>query len=84
MVHISNRMFDLAPVLASAAEELGLSATVGRGEAGPDGASASRWVALSRDRATVARLEERPGWSPLGSRTVRWTDDYSSILSVLK
>ncbi len=84
VVHISNRMFELQPVLASAADRLGLSAAVGRGQAGPDGAAASVWVALSRDDSEIARLRSRPDWSPLGSREVRWTDDYSSILSVLK
>jgi spermidine synthase len=83
VVHISNRMFQLEPVLASAADRLGLSAAVGRGAAGKEGSSASTWVALGSDTA-VDQLRARPDWDALGTRQVRWTDDYSSILSVLK
>jgi hypothetical protein len=42
------------------------------------------WVALGRKQADVAALLSRRGWDRLGSREVHWTDDYSSILSVLR
>jgi hypothetical protein len=84
VVHISNRLFELEPVLAAAADELGLSAAIGRGRPGADGATASVWVALGKKQADVAALLSRPGWDRLGSREVHWTDDYSSILSVLR
>lgn len=83
VVHISNRMFQLEPVLASAAQRLGLAAAVGTGESGADAAFESKWVALGADRSDVEPLRSRQGWGELGSRQVRWTDDYSSILSVL-
>ena len=84
LVHISNRVFDLEPVLASAAERLGLSAVTRHGGGGADGATPSDWVALGRDASDVAPLTALPGWRELGARQVHWTDDYSSILSVLK
>lgn len=83
LVHISNRVFDLEPVLASAEASLGWSAAIGRGAAATD-ATASVWVALSRDDTLVDALVTRSDWSRLGDRRVRWTDDYSSILSVLR
>lgn len=82
-VHISNRIFDLEPVLAAHAEDLGLRAVVGRGGEGP-GATASHWVLLTTSEETVSELEKHPRWAPLpASPAVRWTDDYSSVLSVL-
>lgn len=83
MVHISNRVFDLEPVLASAAERLGLAAAIGRGGASNEGVE-SVWVALSRDPVLVRALQGRDGWRTLAPRQVRWTDDYSSILSVFR
>ena len=83
MVHISNRVFDLEPVLASAADRLGLAAAIGRGEASKE-ATASVWVALSRDSSQVETLAGQDGWRELGPEQVRWTDDYSSILSVFR
>ncbi len=84
VVHISNRVFDLEPVLASAAERLGLSAVTRHGDGGSKGSTPSDWVALGADSSDVARLAALPGWRDLGPRRVHWTDDYSSILSVLK
>ena len=83
MVHISNRVFDLEPVLASAADRLGLAAAIGRGGASDEGVE-SVWVALSRDSTQVQALAGQDGWRDLGPEQVRWTDDYSSILSVFR
>lgn len=83
VVHISNRVFDLEPVLAAAEEDLGWHAAIGLGGSGL-GATRSRWVVLTRDEGAAASLRARDGWRMLDrSRLVHWTDDYSSILSVL-
>jgi hypothetical protein len=82
-VHISNNVFDLEPVLAAAAADLGWSSAVGFGGSG-DGASLSQWVVLSPSKELVDGLLEGEDWSKLGERKVRWTDDFSSILSVLR
>ena len=83
LVHVSNRVFDLEPVLAGAADSLGWSAALGRG-AGADHAAVSVWVALDADGSATDHLRRDAGWRELGPRQVRWTDDYSSILSVLE
>lgn len=95
LVHISNRHLDLEPVVAAAARDGGWSAAlhddwVARGSAESRNLSSSIWIALSRDPATLGRLINRrdvgDGWRPL---TVDrdfpgWSDDYGSILPVLK
>lgn len=89
LVHISNRYLDLEPVVAAAARGGGWSASlfdfdpVTRARA----ASGSSWIALSRDGVVVAVLARgEPGWRPLRARRGfrAWTDDYSSILPLLK
>jgi hypothetical protein len=83
VVHVSNQVFDLEPVLAAAEEDLGWSGVIGQGGSGV-GATQSRWVVLTRDEAASASLRHREGWRALDrSRIIRWTDDYSSILAVL-
>ncbi|MFG0327361.1 MAG: fused MFS/spermidine synthase [Phycisphaerales bacterium JB037] len=90
MVHISNRHLELAPVVASIAADLGLSAYL-RDDSADDakessGRWSSDWAALAKNRAALAGVRSRPGWKPMvaeeGFRT--WTDDYSSILTVLE
>jgi hypothetical protein len=83
-VHISNRFFDLVPVLAAAAKDLGWTAMIGRSQGSTPGATASRWAVLSADRGVASRLAGRARWEPLDlTKRVQWTDDYSSVLSVL-
>lgn len=83
-VHISSRFFDLAPVVAAAAADLGWEATEGRGSGSTTGTTPSRWILLSADPAVHGGLTSLPRWEPLDlTRRVHWTDDYSSVLSVL-
>ncbi|MPZ96286.1 MAG: hypothetical protein GEU96_15580 [Propionibacteriales bacterium] len=84
-VHVSNRVFDLEPVVAAAADELRWRAAVGRGAGLDDGATGSVWVVLSRDDAVVQTLVDDSGWRQLDrDDPVRWTDDYSSLVAVLR
>ncbi|WP_110183366.1 spermidine synthase [Nocardioides solisilvae] len=83
LVHVSNRVFDLEPVVAHHAERLGWAAAVGTGRTDGVGVE-SLWVALSPDPDHVARLLERPQWREPGTAREAWTDDFSSVLSVLK
>ncbi len=85
-IHISNRMFDLEPVMAGAAESLGWTGVVGTGGEGDGpGAALSQWVVLAPSPGIAEDLDERAGWRRLHTgRQVRWTDDYSSIMSVLR
>jgi hypothetical protein len=86
--NISNRHLNLQPVLAQAAAAFGLAGVerldqVSAVEAG-DGKRTSHWIVLSRRPGSLQELGA--GWSDLPARgDVRlWTDDYSSILGVLR
>jgi hypothetical protein len=84
VVHISNMVFDLGPVLTSTAQDLGWSGRIAFGGGDEsDGGTASRWVVLTAEGSRLAPLTTEAGWDPLPKRSVTWTDDYSSILSVL-
>ena len=82
--HISNNIFDLQPVLRADADALGWEGVVGRGGADDAGATPSTWVVLAPTAEDLRALDSRPGWSPLPARSVAWTDDYSSVLRVLR
>ncbi len=90
LVHVSNRFIDLEPVVAAAAREGGWTAVILRYRPSSllvDRASPSDWVALSRDpRAIAAIRADDPGWVALTPRAgfTGWTDDYSTILPLLK
>jgi len=89
LVHISNRFIDLEPVVAAAAQAGGWHAAklYYQPERRTPIASPSQWIALSRDPATMAALARLdPRWLPLTRRPgfVAWTDDYSTILPLLK
>ena len=82
--HISNNTFDLRPVLRADADALGWVGVVGGGEGSDAGATPSTWVVLAPTVQDLGELDGRPGWSPLPPRSVTWTDDYSSVLRVLR
>ena len=90
LVHISNRFIDLEPVIAAAAREGGWIAVGLKYRPSSllvDRASASDWVALSRDPRGIAALQAKDlDWTALTPREgfAAWTDDYSTILPLLK
>jgi spermidine synthase len=93
LVHVSNRYIDLVPVVAAAAAQGGWKAAVRRYEPSEEEleryASTSVWIALSRDPQKLENLfadsageqwqllQPTPGFAG-------WTDDYASILPLLK
>ena len=84
--HISNRHFDLEPVLGRLAAERGFHAATLRDEltagAAP-GASASTWVVMTRTCETLERLSDR--WQSAAiSQGQPWTDDFSSVWGALR
>lgn len=83
-VHISNRFLDLRPVVAGAAEALGLATMVRRDPAGADETDGSWWAVVAADEATLASLAGDDRWRPTGEDGVqRWTDERSNLLAVL-
>lgn len=92
LVHISNRHLDLKPVIAAAAQE-GWIARLRYYRPSADEIvrrqyTSSMWVAMSPSPATIARLEAaNPGsWQKFEGRAGfrPWTDDYASLLPVLR
>jgi hypothetical protein len=90
VMHISNRFFDLGPVVAGLAADGGL-ASLHRvdeepGDAEITGKFGSHWAVLARESATLAPLAANPDWRPIagGERLRVWTDDYSSVLPLLR
>lgn len=89
LVHISNRFIKLAPVLARLAEANGLEARIRSDVAPPaPGATASNWIALSRDKAAIERLMANSppqSWAELPPPADRlWTDDFASIVPFIE
>ena len=75
-VHISNRFFDFAPVVAGLAESANLYGRIYN-------SGASTWVVMSTDERQVSRLG--PEWSPLPDPHDRlWTDEFSDLLGALR
>jgi spermidine synthase len=89
LVHVSNRFLDLEPVVAAAAQAGGWHAAklyYQPAQRTPF-ASASQWIPRSRDSAAIRTLAAaEPRWAPLTPRAgfEAWTDDYSTILPLLK
>ncbi|MDQ2879520.1 MAG: hypothetical protein M3R41_10660, partial [Pseudomonadota bacterium] len=90
LVHISNRMLDLEPVVSAAARAGGWSAaqllyTPLAGD--PIARAKSQWIALSHDPSRIAALRARDAaWQPLPPYPgfTPWSDDYSTILPLIK
>jgi SAM-dependent methyltransferase len=89
--HISNTHVDLEPVLAALARDAGLVVLVRADTDVPEdefalGKAPSVWLVMARRAGDLAVLAADPHWLP-GSRSERaaiWTDDYSSLLSILR
>ncbi len=90
-VHISNRHIDLEPVVAAIADHNGLAARVKR-YAAPEhlieskASISSHLVVLARDEGVLRALELDASWVPLGAgdRGRLWTDNYTSIVPLLR
>lgn len=88
--HVSNRYFELAPVLNRVAEEIGMSGVIGEDDPGPAEAAtghiSSEWVLLSRSPTAFGAFEDTEGWYPLGltGPAPLWTDSFSDLLGVFR
>ncbi|HEV2567713.1 fused MFS/spermidine synthase [Sphingomonas sp.] len=95
LVHISNRFLQLEPVVAAAAREGGWHAaryddTIPANSEYYDYINSSSWVLMTRDPSVLRRITSDPPpsgkWRPLreDSDFAGWSDDYGSILPLLK
>ncbi|KAB8146077.1 hypothetical protein F8S13_01255 [Chloroflexia bacterium SDU3-3] len=88
--HISNQFFDLHPVLSALADDAGLVALAQddlavSAEESAAGKHGSQWVVMARSVGDLGALADDPRWYRLQiPGAPLWTDDYSSILGVLK
>jgi hypothetical protein len=85
--HVSNRYLDLESVVAALARERGLVAWVGNGPYNRPTRydQYATWVVLARNREDLGSIVGAPQWSELSPDRIvpAWTDDYSSVLSVM-
>jgi spermidine synthase len=85
--HVSNSYVDLAPEIARVAESLGLEARNIESFAVPaEGAYRATWVLVTANRAFLTNPSVEAAATPIRRRAdLRvWTDDYSSLLPVLR
>ena len=90
--HISNRFVHLNPVLANAADALGLAALgwsdeeSSAGDGDTDEKDASDWVVVARNAADLAALAGDARWEALATdpRVGVWSDDYANLFGVLR
>jgi len=88
VLHISNKIVNLEPVVAAAARQLGLVAV--EKSYSPDvssDADTCQWMAVCHRGARLARLKGRMGWNACNSdadrRASPWTDQYTDLFSLL-
>lgn len=83
-INVSNRFIELPPILAAAAERLGVTAASRFDPTDNRLAKASNWVALARSPETLAPLIAQRGWSKARSNGAEaWTDDRSDLFQPL-
>ncbi len=88
--HVSNKFFDLRPVVAELAADAGLTCRVrenlvlGNDEM-RSGQLPSIWSVVVRGPQDLGALGSDSLWkAPPPTRTALWTDDFSSLFSVLR
>jgi len=84
-VHISNLHFDLRPVLLGLADCRHLKAVCIQAAADEEhGTSLCHWVVLSRQPIPDRIVSAAEELDPLGHTQIRWSDEWSNLLSVLR
>jgi hypothetical protein len=87
-VHISNRYFDLQPVVTHLAKEFGLACVTVDDDQGNDQwwIYETTWMLVARDPAVLQRSLIKSGSTKSYDRAgvPLWTDDYTSLFKILK
>jgi spermidine synthase len=86
--HVSNRLFDLKPVVAATAAPLGLKlAYKAKTQPEDEDEYPTVLVVMARETEKLQWLVDHKGWRwlepPKSGRPKAWTDDYASILSLI-
>lgn len=88
LFHISNRFLDLNPAIRGLADAIGCQAVRLIAESDPAvGRTPTQWVAVTRSQALAEQLERLPTsnpWREEEKPPLVFTDDFSSLLKVLK
>jgi hypothetical protein len=85
-VHATNRTLNLVPVIAGGAKAIGFEGVLVTNPA-PPGSSAypAEWVMLAKDGAPLHRaFADGAALGEAAPRPIRWRDDYSNLISILK
>lgn len=92
--HISNRLFDLDPILTRIGHELGLRTATATGQVAPEvteetGCFPSIWYAMTADGARHEHLVTDLGWSDRThaadtNKHALWTDGYVNLFQAMK
>ena len=86
LMHVSNRVLDLEPVVYRNAQSLGMAVCEqsNAGAVHPD-AEESHWMALSADAGTIQSLMHDHGWwmRPVPDAVRPWTDDSIDLMSAV-
>ncbi len=84
-VHISGQHFDLSPVVRAVGQSLGRKMVhIENDAAEEDNVWESDWVLLTDNQEFLSRIGEWANPFPETRSPVLWTDDFSSLLSILR
>ena len=84
-IHISNLHFDLRPVVLGLAESHDLNVvSIQANKNDERGTSLCHWMVLSREPIPQQILNAAEELDELGDKRIRWTDEWSNLLSVLR
>lgn len=81
--HVSNRYFDLFPVVARLAADAGLVALGRAGTGTVEGSLLTSAVAVGPEGPAMAALRATAGWRDIPPGPALWTDDRSDVLGAL-
>ena len=86
LLHVSNKMLDLLPVIYSNAQALGVMACeqTNAGHCDPD-AELTSWAAMTRDSESFTVLTQSLGWHQRAPERLPapWTDQFSNVLGAM-
>ena len=84
--HITNRYFNVAPILASTGFTMNAKVGVGFGESG-EYSYDTTWAIMAWDEQVFQILQEELKWVEIKKETVKnwrpWTDKYSTVIPIL-